>query len=182
MLFGSSKRGTASSSNRGGPDPRQGHLAGGARKNGLKPTRKRALVRAIPGHFPIGVRRACGLLKLHWASWYDRPHGRDDTALRTRPRELAQARPRFGSLRLHVLLRREGWVVNPTRVHRVYPEEGLTVRLTRRRKRASHLRVVPPQPRQRMSGGVGTLGRTRCSTGAGSEPSRSWITRVGTVK
>ena len=65
-----------------------------------------------------------------------------------RLRELAQARPRFGYLRLHVMLRCEGWVVNRKRVHRIYREEGLTVRLTRRRKRASPLRVVPPQPRQ----------------------------------
>lgn len=65
-----------------------------------------------------------------------------------RLRELAQARPRFGYLRLHVLLRREGWVVNRKRVHRIYREEGLTVRLPRRRKRASHLRVVPPRPSQ----------------------------------
>lgn len=65
-----------------------------------------------------------------------------------RLRELAQARPRFGYLRLHVLLRREGWVVNRKRVHRIYREEGLTVRLPRRRKRASHLRVIPPRPSQ----------------------------------
>jgi len=46
------------------------------------------------------------------------------------------------------MLRREGWVVNKKRVHRIYREEGLTVRLTRRRKRASHLRMVPPQASQ----------------------------------
>jgi putative transposase len=63
-----------------------------------------------------------------------------------RLRELAQARPRFGYLRLHVMLRREGWVVNRKRVHRLYREEGLTMRLTRRHKRLSHLRVVPPHP------------------------------------
>lgn len=34
--------------------------------------------------------------------------------------------------------------MNKKRVHRMYREEGLTVRRTRRRKRASHLRVVPP--------------------------------------
>lgn len=110
----------------------------------MKPTRKRAVVREVLGHFPIGVRRACGLLQLPRASWYYRVHRRDDTVLRRRLRELAQARLRFGYLRLHVLLRREGWVINKKRVHRIYREEGLTVRLTRRRKRASHLRVVPP--------------------------------------
>jgi putative transposase len=65
-----------------------------------------------------------------------------------RLREIAQGRPRFGYLRLHVLLRREGWVVNKKRVHRIYREEGLAVRVQRRRKRASHLRVVPPRPSQ----------------------------------
>jgi putative transposase len=65
-----------------------------------------------------------------------------------RMKELAQARPRFGYLRLHVLLRREGWTVNKKRVHRIYREEGLTVRFQRRRKRASHLRVVPPPPQR----------------------------------
>lgn len=103
-------------------------------------------MREVLGHFPIGVRRACGLLRLNRASWYYRHHRREDTAIRMRLRELAQARPRFGYLRLHVMLRREGWVVNRKRVHRLYREEGLTMRLTRRRKRSSHLRVVPPHP------------------------------------
>jgi putative transposase len=53
--------------------------------------------------------------------------------MRMRMKELAQARPRFGYLRLHVLLRREGWRVNKKRVHRIYREEGLTVRFQRRR-------------------------------------------------
>jgi len=114
----------------------------------MRPTRKRALVRELLGQHPIGVRRACGLLRLHRASWYYRHHGRDDTAIRMRLRELAQTRPRFGYYRLHVMLRREGWVVNRKRVYRIYREEGLTVRLTPRRKRASHLRIVPPRPSQ----------------------------------
>ncbi len=103
-------------------------------------------MQAVTGQFLIGVRRACGLLRLNRASWYYRHHGREDTAIRMRIRELAQARPRFGYLRPHVMLRREGWVVNKKRVHRIYREEGLAVRLTRRRKRASHLRVVLPSP------------------------------------
>lgn len=49
--------------------------------------------------------------------------------LRRRLRELAQARPRFGYLRRHVL-RRGGWVINRKRVHRLYRKEGLIVRLT----------------------------------------------------
>ena len=64
-----------------------------------------------------------------------------------RLRELAAARPRFGYYRLHVLLRREGQLVNLKRVRRIYREEGLNLRLrNRRRKRAAHLRVVPAAP------------------------------------
>jgi putative transposase len=48
--------------------------------------------------------------------------------LRCRLRELAAQRPRFGYRRLHVLLRREGIVVNHKRVERLYREEGLAVR------------------------------------------------------
>jgi putative transposase len=46
------------------------------------------------------------------------------------------------------MLRREGWLINCKRGHRLYREEGLAVRLTHRRKRASQLRVVPPAPSQ----------------------------------
>jgi putative transposase len=46
------------------------------------------------------------------------------------------------------MLRREGWLINCKRVRRLYREEGLAVRLTHRRKRASQLRVVPSAPKQ----------------------------------
>jgi putative transposase len=71
---------------------------------------------------------------------------KDQTRLRTRLRELAAARPRFGYPRLHILLRREGWHVNIKRVYRLYKLEGLEVRTKKHRKRARHLRVVPPVP------------------------------------
>jgi len=47
-----------------------------------------------------------------------------------------------------ILLRREGWHVNAKRVYRLYREEGLTVRVKRRRKLASHARVRPPAARR----------------------------------
>jgi putative transposase len=45
-----------------------------------------------------------------------------------------------------VLLRREGWVVNHKRVYRLYREEGLSVRVKRKKRRASMSRTVPPPP------------------------------------
>lgn len=65
--------------------------------------------------------------------------------MRMRIREIALARPRFGYLRIHVVLRREGWRINRKRVHRLYRLEGLQVRM-RRRKRLSLHRGPAPRP------------------------------------
>ncbi len=66
-----------------------------------------------------------------------------------RLKELALARPRYGYQRLHILLRREGWMVNHKRVLRLYRAEGLTLRIPRRkRKSASWVRVPLPAPTQ----------------------------------
>ena len=63
-----------------------------------------------------------------------------------RPEDLAAARVRYGYRRLHVLLRREGWPVNHKRVHRLYAEEGLSIRTKLpRRKRAWRIRQGRPE-------------------------------------
>jgi len=68
--------------------------------------------------------------------------------------ELAAERRRFGYRRIHVLLRREGLVVNRKRTQRLYREEGLTVRRRRGRKRATGSRaplMLPALPNARWS-------------------------------
>ena len=52
----------------------------------------------------------------------------DDTSLRQRMRAIAQERRRFGYRRLHVLLKREGYLINHKKLFRLYREEKLTVR------------------------------------------------------
>jgi putative transposase len=67
---------------------------------------------------------------------------------------LAQERRRFGYRRLHVLLRREGYVVNHKRLFRLYREEKLAVRRRGGRKRAIGTRapmMLPTGPNQRWS-------------------------------
>lgn len=91
-------------------------------------------------------RRACRLLAMNRRTCRRLVTPDKDEALRARLRELAEMRRRFGSPRLTVLLRREGWRVNHKRVERVYREEGLSLRMKRRRKRPSHLRVIRPGP------------------------------------
>ena len=67
--------------------------------------------------------------------------------MRIRIRDLAQARPRFGYLRIWVLLRREGWVGNHKRVRRLYRLEGLQLRMhVRRRKHIALYRGPAPTP------------------------------------
>ncbi len=67
--------------------------------------------------------------------------------LRLRLKELAAARPRYGYLRLHILLLREGWRINRKRVYRLYRLEGLALRHKKPKKRISCLRVVPSSPK-----------------------------------
>ena len=62
-----------------------------------------------------------------------------------RLRELAASRVRFGYRRLTVILRREGWRVNPKRIYRLYTEDGLTVRTKLRRKLARRSRTATPK-------------------------------------
>jgi putative transposase len=61
---------------------------------------------------------------------------------------LAEQRKRFGSPRLHILLKREGLVVNHKRTERLYREEGLALRRKRRRKGAAGARVTIPPPQR----------------------------------
>jgi putative transposase len=69
-----------------------------------------------------------------------------DAALRVRMREIAESRRRFGAPRVHILLRREGLVLNHKRTERVYREENLSLRLKKRNKRPSHQRVEQVKP------------------------------------
>ena len=97
----------------------------------------------------MAVRRSCRLARFSVGAWYAKSQARDQSALRQRIREIAHARPRFGYLRIHVMLRREGWAVNKKRVHRWYRVEGLQLRMrVRRRKHMCLHRGVVPVPQR----------------------------------
>jgi len=53
------------------------------------------------------------------------------------------SRLRFGYLRIHVMLRREGWRVNHKRVHRLYCLAGLELRMRVRRRKHQCLHRGP---------------------------------------
>ncbi len=114
----------------------------------MKPVQQRAVVQYFRAGFRVSERRACRVAGVPRSTCRYRSVARDQTPLRVRLRDLAAARVRYGYRRLHVLLQREGWRVNHKRVHRLYREEGLSIRVKPRRKRVSGGRVLP-QPAQR---------------------------------
>ena len=61
---------------------------------------------------------------------------------------IAQERRRFGYRRVHVLLKREGFLVDHKRLYRLYREERLTVRRHGGRKRALGTRAPMTVPMQ----------------------------------
>jgi len=106
----------------------------------------RERARWLVSRFGVSSRRACKAIQLQRSSFNYKGRRPDQTPLRLRLRELAEVRRRYGYRRLTVLLQREGWTVNHKRIYRLYRAENLEVRTKKRKKRASHLRVVPPPP------------------------------------
>lgn len=74
-----------------------------------------------------------------------RGNRKDDQDLRERMKELAHQHKRYGSPRLHALLKKEGKVKNHKRTERIYAEEGLAIRRKRKKKRIPCLRVPLPE-------------------------------------
>jgi putative transposase len=120
----------------------------------LKAARRREIAHWLMASYGIGVRHACRLCFLSRASLYYKPRGKEHTELKIRIRDLATTRPRYGYRRLHVLLRREGRVVNHKLVYKLYRAQNLELRLKKRRKRISLQRSCPQkaaEPNQRWS-------------------------------
>jgi putative transposase len=87
-------------------------------------------------HHQMSERRACKAMDFCRMTIRYETRRSDDHDLRERMKALAHERRRFGYRRLHVLLRREGHLVNHKRLFRLYREEKLTVRKRGGRKRA----------------------------------------------
>lgn len=110
---------------------------------------RRQVVTHLLAAFSTSARRACRLVRLSRSRWQYRSVRGDDALLRGRLRELAIAKPRWGYQQLHILLRREGHVVNHKKVLRLYREEGLAVSRRRRKKHVAIARVPLPKPTRR---------------------------------
>ena len=112
----------------------------------MRPAVCRVAARYVKAEHSYSERRVCELLEINRRTFRREPPADKDGALRERMRELAETRRRFGAPRLHIMLRREGLVINHKRTERVYREEKLSLRLQKRNKRPSHLRVPQVGP------------------------------------
>lgn len=95
----------------------------------------------------VSVRRACQVLRADRSTYQYKSQRGSQDELRQRIREIAETRVRYGYRRIHVLLQREGWVVNAKRVYRLYREMGLQLRnKTPKRKVKTKLREGRSDP------------------------------------
>jgi putative transposase len=120
----------------------------------VTPAVRREAVALLREKLEVSERRACTMIGICRMTVRYRPQRPDDRGLRERMKALADERRRFGYRRLHILLRREGYVVNHKRLFRLYKEERLVVRRRGGRKRAMGTRapiILPLQPNQRWS-------------------------------
>jgi putative transposase len=102
----------------------------------------------------VSERRACSIVGADRSAVRYRHRRADDIAVRTRLKELAAQRRRFGWRRLKLLLEREGVRMNHKKLRRLYAEERLQVRRRGGRKRALGTRApmtLPQGPNQRWS-------------------------------
>jgi putative transposase len=120
----------------------------------VTPAAERDAVAHLQTAFGMSERRACRVLGCCRMTMRYQALRADDVVLRERMKAIAHERRRFGYRRLHVLLRREGHLVNHKRLFRIYREEKLTVRRRGGRKRAMGTRapmLIPMAPNDRWS-------------------------------
>jgi putative transposase len=105
-------------------------------------------VKTAISSFGLSERRICGIVNFQRSTNRYHPIGKDEQALRDRIKELAKRHNRFGSPRLHILLKREGLVENHKRTERIYREEGLSLPKKKKKKSPFPMRVpMPPATR-----------------------------------
>jgi len=91
--------------------------------------------------FGASERRACRTMEIGRSVYAYSSRRNPHTAIRSRMREIAQTRMRYGYRKIHVLLKREGYSVGKHLLRRLYREEGLALRYRpRRRSRAQGTR------------------------------------------
>ncbi|MGY4601474.1 transposase InsO family protein [Bradyrhizobium sp. GM22.5] len=120
----------------------------------VTPAAKRKAVAHLVDSHGMSERPACKAIGCCRMTIRHRTTRADEAGVRQRMRAIALERRRFGYRRLHVLLKREGYLLNHKKLFRLYREERLAVRGRGGRKRAIGTRapmMVPMAPNDRWS-------------------------------
>ena len=103
------------------------------------------MVNDMKERFGRSEARSCMLLGIS-RSCYRYTSAAKDSELKVRLKQLAHEKPRYGCRRLHILLKKEGLVINHKRTERLYRAEQLALRMKRRKKLPSVARSPLPVP------------------------------------
>lgn len=94
----------------------------------MRPARKRKLVDLVCVDWNVSIRRACAVFLVDTSTYHYKARRPGQAHLEQRIREICETRVRYGYRRVHVLLRREGWMINQKKTRRVYSELGMQLR------------------------------------------------------
>lgn len=120
----------------------------------VTPDAKRSAVAHACDQHGVSQRRACKVLAFDRSSVRYKSIRPDDRDLREAMKMVAAERRRFGYRRIHIMLQRQGIVMNQKKLRRLYREERLQVRRRGGRKRALGTRrpmVLPTSANERWS-------------------------------
>lgn len=99
--------------------------------------------------FGVSERRSCTVLGINRSTIrYQLTLIKSDQPIIDKMKELAFRHRRYGYPRLHILLRREGLVINRKKTQRIYSQQGLSLRLKRKKKKQFYPRIVKPMARK----------------------------------
>ncbi|PTM50319.1 putative transposase [Phreatobacter oligotrophus] len=82
----------------------------------------------VRSDWKVSARRACATLRIDRGLYVYKSKRGTQAELKQRIKEICETRVRYGYRRVHVLLRRDGWAVNPKWIYRLYKELGLQLR------------------------------------------------------
>lgn len=107
----------------------------------VRPAAKREAVAHLRAVLGLSEQRACGIVNADRTMIRYQSRRPPETELRTKIRDLANERKRFGYRRLFILLRQGGEPSGINRIYRLYRDEGLSVRKRQARRRAAGTRA-----------------------------------------
>lgn len=126
----------------------------------------------------VSIRKACGAICFDTSTYHYKSRRTDQAAVERRIKEIAETRVRYGYRRVHVLLRREGWVINMKKTRRIYNELGLQLRnkhpkwRVKAKLREDRQEAVGPNDAWAMRCPLGDCASAICRKGLRARPAR----------